>query len=86
MEPRITVGDTVVIDPDLDAVPEDLVVVEIVSQRRVVFRQLSLGDDGAVILRPFNPHWEQYTFTAAEWRSNARLLGVMSERTEPRRT
>jgi transcriptional regulator with XRE-family HTH domain len=86
MEPDVRPGDIFVIDPKLDPVPGDLVLVRLTKAGSVVLRQYSRGPAGAVILLPANALWEEHSFTAEEWEADAKLLGVMSEHTSPRRT
>lgn len=86
MEPKIDLGDVVIIDPSIAPIPRDLVLVHIIDRNQNVFRQFSYGTNAEVLLTPINSHWETFRFTAQEWASNTVFIGTMSESTKPRRT
>lgn len=72
-------GDSVIIDPDLQPNPGDMVLV--VSDKAVLFRRYR-PRSGAVELIPLNGDWET---TTVRLDKATRLLGTMSERAQQRR-
>jgi phage repressor protein C with HTH and peptisase S24 domain len=86
MEPKLHQGDIVIIDPDLQPVPEDLIVVYLIDRQRNIFRQFTFGTNGEVLLVPLNPKFEAFRFSASEWLEKVFVVGVMSEFSSPRRT
>jgi SOS-response transcriptional repressor LexA len=80
MSPRFNVGDIVVLDPDVDIQPNDLVLA-VVDQRMLTFRQFhSRGQDPATGQRrfdlvPLSPAFETWHSTEHE----IELLGAMVE-------
>lgn len=86
MEPRIGRGDIVIIDPDAEIVPGELVAVRLTSEQRNVFRIFTYGLNGRVILTPANAAYATLEFEPDAWRQNAVVLGVMTQRFERQRT
>ena len=86
MEPRILSGDVFVIDPDLEMVPEDLVLVRLKGSGRLALRHFSFGENGLRQLKPANLSWETLSFDSNAWDENVEVIGVLSEHTSPRRT
>lgn len=82
--PRFEPGDRVVIDPEVDPVPGDMVLGVAGAGQKPVFRKYRL-EAGArantVVLEPLNPDWPREAGAA----SRIKILGVMSEHTKPRR-
>jgi SOS-response transcriptional repressor LexA len=88
MEPRMNKGDIIVIDPDVEAVPGDFVVAKIVledSSDVIIFAQYSFTQNGTVLIAPANHQFKSYEFTQNEFSKAVEIIGVMTERTEPRR-
>jgi len=84
-EPRFMPGDSVVIDPELEARPGDMVVAAIGPQRRPVFRLLRLASAFPApryILEPLNRTWPDEHINGPE---DGEIIGVLSEHTIPRR-
>lgn len=81
-EPEYLPGDVVVIDPAIDPIPGDMVFVAI-GDTEPIFRSYEISSGGKVLLRPKNPTWGNGI--EIDPGSDSRILGVMSERTSPRR-
>lgn len=86
MEPRIGRGDIVIIDPDAEIVPGELIAVRLIGEKRNVFRIFTYGINGRVLLTPANGAYETLEFDAAAWKKDAAILGVMTQRFEKQRT
>lgn len=82
-EPEFQRDDIVVIDPELDAAPGDMVFASVGPERRPVFRRLEVSTDGAYRLTPLNSVWGNGDVIIPG--QTGEILGVMSEHTRPRR-
>lgn len=76
MSPAVEPGDIVVIDPDVELFPGDMVAVRLLRKSQNIFRRYTQGTNGEVILIPVNPDWEVLKFTADEWKVDVEILGV----------
>jgi transcriptional regulator with XRE-family HTH domain len=76
--PMFEVGDTAVIDPMIEPIPGDMVLLSIGG--RMLFRRYK-PDGSRLRLDPLNDHWTSESVL----RSKARIHGVMSEQSKPRR-
>jgi SOS-response transcriptional repressor LexA len=83
----VELGDVIVIDPDAEVRPGDLVAVHVNGKIKTnVFRKYSFGTNGEVFLTPANTAYETLKFSPEAWADQATLIGVMIEVTKPRRT
>lgn len=79
MEPKITQGDKVVIDPSLEASSGDFVAVKKSTHNRVLLKQLKKEGD-ELYLHALNPDWpERIVRMNAEWEICGRALWNISE-------
>lgn len=78
-EPELAIGDGIVIDPDITPTPGDLVVVR--SENVFLVRRFRPRADH-VELAPSNPDWPALIVPELD---TARLVGVISEISKPRR-
>jgi transcriptional regulator with XRE-family HTH domain len=85
-EPRFTLGDAVVIDPDERPLPGDMVLAVLSPDQRPVFRKYAVRSapdtSKYVELQPLNPSWEVDVIRSS---SDGRIIGVMTEHACPRR-
>ncbi len=86
MEPEVLKGELVVIDPEADPIPGDLIAVRLVNKSLNLFRRFTYGINGAVTLAPANFGYETLQFTAEEWKANVVVLGVKTIAMSGRRT
>lgn len=75
-------GDVIVIDPEIEPVPGDMVFAA-VGDGEPVFRAFEISENGKILLKPKNSAWGRGV--EIDEGSDGKILGVMSERTSPRR-
>lgn len=75
-------GDVIVIDPEIDPIPGDMVFA-VVGDNEPIFRSYEVSENGKILLKPKNSAWGRGV--EIEDGVEGRILGVMSERTSPRR-
>jgi SOS-response transcriptional repressor LexA len=82
--PEFLPGDTVVIDPDEQPSPGDMVLAAVGSPAKAVFRQYAVlsGSPSGVGLSALNDKWESFRLFGAD---DCRVIGVMTEHAKPRR-
>lgn len=74
MEPRFTEGDTIIVDPELDARHGDFVIVRLDDAAEATFKQLVI--DGAQrFLKPLNAR-----YPVVEINGNATIVGIVVEK------
>lgn len=83
--PEFHPGDVVVIDPEIDPRPEDMVMVALEADKAPIFRRLQIvrrGDGVEYLLVPVNTAWPTQSLSAGE---AYKIIGVMAEHARPRK-
>lgn len=86
--PEYEPGDIIIIDPDLDAIPGDMVLATLHASSAPIFRkfrEIGRSDDGSTIveLAPLNDDWTSDQIVLGR---TGRVVGVRSEHSRPRRS
>ena len=71
MEPEFTEGDTIIVDPEREALHANFVVVKLEDAQEATFKQLII-DGGQKFLRPLNAHYPVMAING-----NATIVGVV---------
>lgn len=80
--PEYMPGDVVVIDPEIEPVPGDMVFA-VMGDDEPIFRTYEISENGKILLKPKNSSWGRGVEISPG--EDGQILGVMSERTSPRR-